>query len=102
MDAALLTQLISARGPTGFVMWLVWRTTNHTIPRLAKAFEDASDRQRQDFREMLQQQRSDFERILDREQLLHKEQTDKLLTGMREFAESLKEDRRAMADLRSV
>ena len=64
---ALLSQLISALGPMGFVMWLVWRTTNHTIPRLAKDFESAMDRERSDFKEALAEQRTDFMRALERE-----------------------------------
>jgi hypothetical protein len=63
----VMTQLVSALGPMGFVMWLVWRTTNHTIPRLAKSFEDAIDRQRGEFRETLTEQRADFMSSIDRE-----------------------------------
>lgn len=79
MDATLVTQLISAFGPFGFVMWLVWRTTNHTIPRLAQSFEAALDRQRAEFREYLQQQRADFERMIVREQQVHQEHVDRMI-----------------------
>lgn len=80
MDSSeLVTQLISAFGPMGFVMWLVWRTTNHTIPRLAQSFEAAIERQRQDFGSMIQQQRMDFERMILREQEIHKEHVDRLV-----------------------
>lgn len=49
VSTELLTQLVSALGPMGFVMWLVHRTTTHTIPRLAKQFEEATERARQDY-----------------------------------------------------
>lgn len=68
----------------GFVMWLVWRTTNHTIPRLAMSFEQAVERQRQDFKEMIQQQRNDFERMMVREQEIHQEHVDRLVALVRD------------------
>lgn len=64
---SLLTQLISALGPMGFVMWLVHRTTTHTIPRLAKSFEEALDRARADYKGAMAEQRSDLLRLVDRE-----------------------------------
>jgi hypothetical protein len=70
----LLTSLVSALGPMGFVMWLVYRTTNHTIPRLAKNFEEALDRQRMDFKEIISNQRADFARELERERDISKDQ----------------------------
>lgn len=63
----LLTQLVSALGPMGFVMWLVHRTTTVTIPRLAKSFEEALDRERADYKAALAEQRSDLLRLVDRE-----------------------------------
>ncbi|HSC15014.1 MAG TPA: hypothetical protein VLI71_07845 [Gammaproteobacteria bacterium] len=63
----LLTQLISALGPMGFVMWLVHRTTTHTIPRLAKSFEEALDRERADYKAALSEQRGDLLRLVERE-----------------------------------
>lgn len=63
MSTDILMELITALGPMGFVMWLVHRTTTHTIPRLAKSFEDNIRNQRDDFKEMMTQQRSDYERL---------------------------------------
>lgn len=74
----LLSQLISALGPMGFVMWLVWRTTNHTIPALAKSFEDSVERQRADFRASLTEQRADFLAALERERQMCSKLMDKL------------------------
>jgi len=74
----LLTQLLSALGPMGFVMWLVVRTTNHTIPRLAKSFEEALDRARVDFRSILTDQRTDFLALLDRERTIQVQLLDHL------------------------
>jgi hypothetical protein len=86
-------ELMKLFGPMGFIMWLVWRTTNHTIPRLANAFEtavgrlqesyiDQSDKQRADFKEVIQQQRSDFREIIEREQEAHAKQTDRLVEAI--------------------
>ena len=94
----VLTQLISALGPMGFVMWLVWRTTHHTIPRLAKSFEDASDRQREDFKEMFNLQRHDFERILQREQEIRQIQIDAIMTAIRDLTIAIREDVRRGSD----
>lgn len=78
----LMTQLVSALGPMGFVMWLVYRTTNHTIPRLAKSFEDAGDRQRSDFKEALNDQRDAFSREMERERQVHTEQMGRLASAV--------------------
>lgn len=83
MDTTVLTQLVGALGPVGFVMWMVWRNTNYTIPRLAKSFENATDRQRQDFKEMFNQQRGDFERILTRQQEIHESQSTKAIEAIK-------------------
>lgn len=84
---AILTDLVSALGPMGFVMWLVWRTTHHTIPRLAKSFEDAIDRQRADFKEMAMHQRQDFAREMDRERAVHSAQMDRLATAVEKLVD---------------
>lgn len=78
----LMTQLVSALGPMGFVMWLVYRTTNHTIPRLAKSFEDAGDRQRSDFKEALGDQRDAFSREMERERQVHAEHMGRLASAV--------------------
>ena len=86
----LLTQLVSALGPMGFVMWLVWRTTNHTIPRLAQAFEEAIERQRTDFKAMMKEQRDDLHRFLEREQDTHMKQTDKMVKAIEELSKEVR------------
>jgi len=82
----LLTQLVAALGPMGFVMWLVWRTTNHTIPRLAKSFEEGVDRQRLDFRQMMTEQRADFMRELALERELRERQMDRFASATEKLA----------------
>ncbi len=88
MDSALLWNLVGALGPTGFIMWLAYRTTSHIIPklaeRLASTFKEASENQRQDFKETLKQQREDFGRMLTREQEVHESQTDRLVEAIKE------------------
>lgn len=59
-EYSVIVDLISNVGAMGFVFMLVWRTTNHTIPRLARSFEKATKDAQQDFRNILQQQRDDF------------------------------------------
>lgn len=60
---SIMVDLISALGPMGFVFWLVWRTTSHTIPRLANDFRDGIEKQRQDFKEMLSKFQENEQRI---------------------------------------
>lgn len=88
----VMTQLIAALGPMGFVMWLVWRTTNHTIPRLAKSFEEAADRQRKEFKEMFQQQRNDFDRILRREQEISQRHVDAMVKAIGDLTAAIKQE----------
>ena len=72
-------------GPMGFIMWLVVRTTNYTIPRLAKSFENAIDRQRADFKGMFETQREDFKSIISREQDTHEKQTDRIISAIKDM-----------------
>jgi hypothetical protein len=64
-DYALFLDLFSNLGAIGFIFWLTWRTTNHTIPRLAQSFEDSIKVTRDDFKVTLQQQRNDFKELLE-------------------------------------
>jgi hypothetical protein len=86
MEYEILTQLVSALGPMGFVMWLVWRTTHHTIPRLAKSFEDATDRQRVDFKEIMHDQRQSFQQEMEHEREAHTKQMDRLAEAIEKLA----------------
>ena len=65
MDASPIpfVELVGQLGALGFIFWLVHRTTTHTIPRLAKGFEEATKEQRQDFAKMVEAQRQDFNSI---------------------------------------
>jgi hypothetical protein len=64
-DYALFLDLFSNLGAIGFIFWLMWRTTNHTIPRLAQSFEESIKVTRDDFKDTLQLQREDFKKILE-------------------------------------
>ena len=77
----LMMELLQALGPMGFIFWLVHRTTTHTVPRLAKSFEEGIDKQRIDFKELAKQQHESFERMLIRQQ----DKTDQILTELRKL-----------------
>jgi hypothetical protein len=77
-------------GALGFIFWLVWHTTNHTLPKITKSFEESVERgrqdhlsalqkQRDDFRDMLGEQRDFFEDRVDAE----KRQADKLIDAFK-------------------
>lgn len=78
----ILTQLLTALGPMGFVFWLVWRTTSHTIPRLARSFETGIEKQRQDFKEILTNYR-------ESERAHHEEEVERLCTSIDNLAKSM-------------
>ena len=59
-DYGFFLDLFGNATALGFILYLHWRTTNHTIPRLAKSFEDATKTARQDFRDEMRQTRVDF------------------------------------------
>lgn len=108
MNTQMIVSLIGDLGAMGFVLWLTWKLTNHTIPRLAKEFQEGvaaarkdfkdllheqrSDykeslqQQRSDFREMFQAQRTDFETMMEREREVHGEHVDRIVESLREAA----------------
>ncbi len=57
-DFGSILNLAGNFGSLGLIFWLVWRTTNFTIPRLAKTFEESLNKQRQDFRESMHNERN--------------------------------------------
>ncbi len=79
-DIAL--QLIESLGPLGFIMWLVYRFQNFTIPRIVAENHAAQAQQRNDFKEMFDLQRADFKTIIEREQEVHKDQTDRIIKAI--------------------
>lgn len=80
MDSAnVMVDLIAALGPMGFVFWLVWRTTSHTIPRLAQRFEEGMERQRQDFKEILYT-------FQENEQRIHEKEIDRICNSIDNLA----------------
>lgn len=99
-EGKLLVDLISNLGSLGFVFWLVLRTTNHTIPRLARSFEeslkqsredfrDLQIRTRDDFREILEETRSFFAAQIERERQFNEVQVSKLIEALKELKGSV-------------
>lgn len=84
MTAETLVSLIGDLGAIGFVFYMAFRLTNHTIPRLATQFENANERQRQDFKEMLQQQRDAFHAMMEREREVHGQHIQRLVDAIRD------------------
>lgn len=56
----IFIDVVGNLGALGIVLWLVVRFSNHTIPRLAKSFEEALSNARADFKEAIADQRQDF------------------------------------------
>lgn len=84
-EMGIWTQLIGDLGSLGFILYLVHRTTTHTIPRLAAEYMESEKRAREDFREILKQQRSDFRTELEREREVNSISTDRIVEAMRTF-----------------
>jgi hypothetical protein len=87
MDAQILISLVGDLGALGFVFWMAWRLTNHTIPRLAAQFEAATDRQRADFKEMLSTQRDAFSNMMERERQVHGEHIARVIEAIKDLRE---------------
>jgi len=96
-EAGVMVELISSLGTFGFVLWLVHRTTTHTIPRLAAQNADRQETQRadfiaalgvtrNDFKESLAEQRNAFQREMEREREVHGNHIDRLVDAIREAA----------------
>ncbi len=81
---ALMSELIKVLGPIGFILWLVHRTTTHTVPRLAKESMEAQERARQDFKEMLTHQRETFLSEIQREREVYREHLDRIIETIKE------------------
>jgi hypothetical protein len=56
--------LVSNLGAVGLIFWLVWRSTNTTLPKMAANFEKSLRDERCDFRTMLQEQRDDLLKVI--------------------------------------
>jgi len=52
--------LIREFGSIILIFWLVWRTTQKTLPDIVKKAETAQQKARDDFKEVLKQQREDL------------------------------------------
>ena len=95
VDGGMIVELVSSLGTFGFVLWLVHRTTTHTIPRLAADndkrqgiqradFIAAQEQTRDDFREALTETREAFQREMEREREVHGKHIDQLISAIRE------------------
>lgn len=91
MDSSqLLVSLLGDLGAMGFILYLTHRLTTHTIPRLAEQFETATEKQRQDFKEMLAEQRQDFAAWHQRENAFHEAQTSSLVEAVKDLASEIR------------
>jgi hypothetical protein len=63
MKPDMFMQLAGNVGAMAFILWLVWRTQNYTIPRLVKDFKEGIEKSRQEFKESLDKQRNDFKEV---------------------------------------
>lgn len=102
-DTSLMVNLVGNLGALGFIFWLVWRTFNHTIPRLAESFEKGISEQRQDHRaeldraraeylQALATQRKEFTDQLERERAFHSEHGAALSAAIKELALELRHE----------
>lgn len=98
-----MISLLSDLGAMAFVLWLVWRTTNHTIPRLAEKFEEGIEKQRQDFKAQSEKERSDFAALLaeqrtffsaqiEREREFSCRQTDSIVETLKELVREVRKN----------
>lgn len=78
----IFVSLISDLGAMGFILWMTHRLTTQTIPRLARQFEEASEKQRQDFKAMLKEQREMFESRARREEELFTKSVERLASAI--------------------
>jgi len=85
IGAGMLLQLVGDLGSLGFILWLVHRTTTHTIPRLAKEYMTGEERLREDFKSILNQQREDFMKALERERQILTDQTERIIQAIRDI-----------------
>jgi hypothetical protein len=94
VDVSIIVDLVSNLGSMGFILYLVHRTTTHTIPRLARENHDvekcqredflrAQEQTRADFREALTEQREAFQREMAREREIHGAHVERLLEEIR-------------------
>jgi hypothetical protein len=60
MEPSSYIDLAGNLGALGFIFWLVWRMSNHTIPRLVDEFKEGLNKQRTDFKEIASLARIDF------------------------------------------
>ena len=99
MDAGYQTfvSLVGDLGALGFVFFMTWRLANSTIPRLAKQFEDAGEKQRVDFKEILQEQRDTFVSMLEREQEVHGQHVTRIVESIKELKVNNKGDHHGMS-----
>lgn len=87
VDTGIIMQLVGDLGSLGFILYLVHRTTTHTIPRLAAEYMASEQRQREDFKLILSEQRGDFLGALDRERQIQTGQTDRIIQAIRDMRE---------------
>ena len=94
----ILVDVVSNLGALGIVLWLIVRFSNHTIPRLAKKFEEALSEARTDFKEALANQRADFFKFAEEQRDFFDTRIEAEHDKMDQFAKLLKEVRYGSTD----
>lgn len=92
MEQTLLVSLLSDLGSMGFILWLTHRLTTETIPRLARQFEVATEKQRMDFKDILAQQRADHLVALERTDRLHEAHVTRIVDAVDRLKEKIGDD----------
>lgn len=91
MQIDTVVQLVSDLGALGFVLWLAHRLTAKTIPDLTERYTSAADKQRADFRQMLEQQRVDFSDLHKRDHDVHEARMATMVDAIRTLTNEQRE-----------
>lgn len=87
----IMVDVVSNLGALGIVLWLIVRFSNHTIPRLAKKFEEALSEARADFKEALANQRADFFKFAEEQRDFFDTRIEAEHDKMEQFSKLLKD-----------
>lgn len=91
MEPESLVNVASDLGAVVFVFWLAHRMTTKTIPDLTEKYIAATERQRQDFRDVLEKQRSDFAEWHQQDHAVHESRMDTIVETVRSMARESRE-----------
>ena len=86
MDVSTLIGHAGDLSALGFVVYLAYRLTTKTIPELTREYVGAANKQREDFREILEKQRDDFRAWNRQSHDVHEARMDALVDAVRTVA----------------